>query len=323
MKIKVPDYFVKFRCIADQCKDSCCIGWEIDIDDITKAKYQALNTEIGREIVEKTKHGCFPLDAIGRCAFLDENGLCRIISAHGDGYLCDICREHPRYYGVGKYGIEGGLGLGCEEAADIILSLDKLPKLIETEREVHYFDEDFFSGISDHFRVTLYNCIFAHKIEDVAGAFTAYSILADSVSFEASTSGTEVSIPTLTASAVDYGLLERLYSAFFDSLYECEALTDDWNEILNKANDIKATDSLEILDEHRGLLYYFTHRYVREGVEDISLGQRILFSLCSSLAISAISKVINGDDAKVRSAVLYSKNIEYSTDNVEDRKSVV
>ena len=33
MILRVPDYYETFRCIAGECKDSCCIGWEIDIDE--------------------------------------------------------------------------------------------------------------------------------------------------------------------------------------------------------------------------------------------------------------------------------------------------
>ena len=102
MKIYVPEYFNNFKCSADKCKDSCCIGWEIWIDDKTRAKYDMLNTSLGKEIREKTSHGYFHLCENGHCSFLDGNGLCRIISTLGDGYLCDICREHPRYYGVGQ-----------------------------------------------------------------------------------------------------------------------------------------------------------------------------------------------------------------------------
>ena len=33
MIVRVPDYFKEFSCIAGACKDSCCLGWEIDIDE--------------------------------------------------------------------------------------------------------------------------------------------------------------------------------------------------------------------------------------------------------------------------------------------------
>ena len=28
-----PDFYGKFKCTAEKCRHSCCIGWEIDIDD--------------------------------------------------------------------------------------------------------------------------------------------------------------------------------------------------------------------------------------------------------------------------------------------------
>ena len=116
MRIKVPEYFLSFKCIADKCKDSCCIGWEIDVDSEAKVKYENLDTDLGREIVEKTQHGYFPLQKNGRCAFLDKQGLCRIISSLCEGYISDICREHPRFYHSVSGRVEGGLGAVCEEA---------------------------------------------------------------------------------------------------------------------------------------------------------------------------------------------------------------
>lgn len=32
MKILKPFYYDDFKCIADKCIDSCCIGWRISID---------------------------------------------------------------------------------------------------------------------------------------------------------------------------------------------------------------------------------------------------------------------------------------------------
>ena len=32
IKVFVPSYFKKFRCIADKCPDTCCAGWEADLD---------------------------------------------------------------------------------------------------------------------------------------------------------------------------------------------------------------------------------------------------------------------------------------------------
>ena len=35
MIIEYPDYYEKFKCVGGDCKDTCCAGWEIDIDEET------------------------------------------------------------------------------------------------------------------------------------------------------------------------------------------------------------------------------------------------------------------------------------------------
>lgn len=124
MKLYAPKYYKDFKCIADKCPHSCCIGWEIDVDADTHKKYQALENQYGEVIrnsisTEGSPH--FRLDGRDRCPHLDEQGLCKIILAVGEDHLCDICREHPRFYNYTDTA-EVGLGMSCPEAARIILS---------------------------------------------------------------------------------------------------------------------------------------------------------------------------------------------------------
>ena len=46
MRVFYPSYYEKFKCIADRCTHSCCVGWEISVDSDTREKY----SEIGGEI---------------------------------------------------------------------------------------------------------------------------------------------------------------------------------------------------------------------------------------------------------------------------------
>ena len=57
-----------------------------------------------------------------RCPFLNERGLCRLILGFGEDVLCDICREHPRFYNDFPQRQEAGLGLCCEEATRLLLA---------------------------------------------------------------------------------------------------------------------------------------------------------------------------------------------------------
>ena len=125
MNLYAPEYYKEFRCIADKCTHSCCIGWEIDIDEETLQKYQALNGGYAEAIknsidFEETPH--FRLCRHEKCPHLNQKGLCNIILNYGEGFLCEICREHPRFYNETANGLELGIGMACEEAARIILS---------------------------------------------------------------------------------------------------------------------------------------------------------------------------------------------------------
>ena len=118
-----PNYYKKFKCIADRCKHSCCIGWEIDIDDDTKEYYESLEGDFAEKLRERIKGepAHFTLCADGRCPFLNKEGLCDIIIELGEDSLCDICFLHPRFSNVYEDFIETGLGLCCEEAVRVIL----------------------------------------------------------------------------------------------------------------------------------------------------------------------------------------------------------
>ena len=124
MEIYAPDYYLKFKCIADKCRHSCCIGWDVYVDDETLQKYAREGSELGssiRNALTELEDGTgFKMCQDGRCPFLDDSGLCDIITQKGDDLLCEICREHPRFYNFFSDRIETGIGLSCEEASRII-----------------------------------------------------------------------------------------------------------------------------------------------------------------------------------------------------------
>ncbi len=130
MKLRVPDYYDEFQCIAGNCKDNCCVGgWEIDIDDETYEYYQSLTGDIGERLrsnIIKNEDGdyCFRL-VDGRCPMLTDEGLCIVHKELGEKYLGVVCNQFPRYseyYGTVK---ESGIGMACEEAARIMLCKDR------------------------------------------------------------------------------------------------------------------------------------------------------------------------------------------------------
>lgn len=132
MKIRVPDYFKDFKCIASECEDTCCAGWEVLIDDETYKKYQKVEEKFGErlrsEIVEDDGEYIFTLKG-NNCPFLNESKLCDIYKEIGEDGLCHTCKQYPRY--TEEFGNlrEIGLSLSCPEAARIILRDSKKMKL--------------------------------------------------------------------------------------------------------------------------------------------------------------------------------------------------
>ena len=43
--IRRPSYYKDFRCIASDCTENCCIGWEIDVDEDTLAYYKSIGSD--------------------------------------------------------------------------------------------------------------------------------------------------------------------------------------------------------------------------------------------------------------------------------------
>ena len=124
MKLFAPKYYKDFKCIADKCEHNCCTGWEIDVDSKTLKKYKALKggyAEVIKGSISKGRAAHFVTCDGGRCPHLDENGLCRIITNYGEDYLCDICKNHPRFFNYTDI-CEVGIGMSCPEAARVILS---------------------------------------------------------------------------------------------------------------------------------------------------------------------------------------------------------
>ena len=132
MKLRLPEYYKKFKCIADRCTDNCCIGWEICIDNKSMEFYNSVEGDFGKRLRHNIKDGSFMLCG-ERCPFLNDKNLCDIIINLGENRLCGICAEHPRYYGWYEDIKEGGIGLCCEEAARIILDSGNSGRFFETD----------------------------------------------------------------------------------------------------------------------------------------------------------------------------------------------
>ena len=153
MLLKTPDYYKDFQCIAGACKDSCCIGWEIDIDEDTKTYYEQVEGSFGerlrahmvqadQEDIDPQTGLCmtsFELSEGRRCPFLNGQNLCDICIELGEEALSEVCTEYPRFtmeyfcdvekpYTLVR---EKCMALSCEEVGRLLFTREE-PVSVET-----------------------------------------------------------------------------------------------------------------------------------------------------------------------------------------------
>ena len=162
MKVIRPDFWNRFQCIGGVCSDICCIGWEICIDEESLEKYRQVEGAIGERLktsIRETDGESSFCMCNGRCAFLNEDNLCDLIIGIGEDSLCDICREHPRFYE--EFGVreEAGLGLCCEEAVRLLLEKKEPLRFEEIENEEEEEEPYFWFEELDAVRTVIFDIL--------------------------------------------------------------------------------------------------------------------------------------------------------------------
>jgi lysine-N-methylase len=294
LKTVVPNYYNDFKCIADKCRHSCCIGWEIQIDSETLEKYNVTDGELGKRLADSIDGDTFRLDENERCPFLNENGLCDIILHLGEDRLSQICTDHPRFCTFWSDRTEIGLGLCCEEAARIILSQKKKTKLVALRDDGEYGDltEEEEALLCERERM------FAIA-QDRSKSISA-RILSLCEAFH-------IDIP------------QRSFAEWVDLLRSMEIMDGAWDRLLSEAKETPISDDWETAWER--LLWYFIYRHVSDPERDIRKG--VFFSVFSLSVIRCLFAYLcaRGENADTETLVelcrLYSSEIEYSEENTE------
>lgn len=153
MLLKTPGFYKDFQCLAGACKDSCCIGWEIDIDEDTKTYYEQVEGSFGDRLrahmvqadeqdIDPQTGLCmtsFRLSEGRRCPFLNAGNLCDICIELGEEALSEVCTEYPRFTMEYLCDVEKPytlirekcMALSCEEVGRLLFT-GKAPLVIET-----------------------------------------------------------------------------------------------------------------------------------------------------------------------------------------------
>ena len=305
----VPNYYQKFRCIASACRHTCCVGWEIDVDEEALHRYENITGELGdrlrQSIDRESDPPCFVLDQQERCPFLNRNGLCDLITELGEGALCHICADHPRFRNVFGNRVELGLGLCCEAAAELILSREEPFSLVELspaeaarERTAHTPAED---------------------LDPIVGSMLNAREALLSVLQDRAVRLSDRICHVLTA--LDIHLPMNTYADWADFLTDLERLDPVWDSHLDGLKALTQAPSDELNGEtavaYEQLLVYFLYRYLtaEDDGRPALLQVRVAFAVMATMLIHAVARA--SAIPVTEAARLFSSEVEYSEENLE------
>ncbi|MEE0932601.1 MAG: flagellin lysine-N-methylase [Clostridium sp.] len=148
MKVNMfmPKYMLTFKCIGSACADTCCAGWDINIDEDTYKKYTNCTGKLKELVQGKFREnknsedylnkGFMILKEHNKCPFLNDNLLCDIHGGIGEENLCITCKRFPRVYNIIDDVYEKSGLSSCEEICNIAFLNKEKMEFIETEEEI-------------------------------------------------------------------------------------------------------------------------------------------------------------------------------------------
>ena len=316
MLIRVPDYYKEFRCLAGECPHSCCIHWEVVIDEDHATQYRNTSGPLGdklRKALQQDEDGdfCFPLNG-GRCPFLDEENLCEIHRQLGQDATSITCQEHPRFtedYGTFK---EISLAASCPAANKLLLGSEESLHFVEfyTDESEESCDEwiTYLLPLRQHILEILYDRSLSlnFRLQQILClAADAQFCLEEDRPDE---------IPALLLSPVPAPAQSdapSLFPAALHSLAALEVLEPDWHSLLQEAETVVSADIPEPLLER--IAAYFSFRYLLKSINDGDFLSRAQLVVYAVLVIRRLAGLCGLSEALRR----FSCEIEHSEQNLD------
>ena len=296
MILKTPSFYKDFKCIAGDCPDSCCQGWEVDADDASLEFYKTLTGDIRNRIdsvLDRDEFGntIFRLADKKRCPFLNAENLCDMHIAIGGEHTPYTCRMFPRF--INDFGgtREMGVSFSCPVASDMMFGLTEpmrfVSELNELPPELNEIDAQTYFYL-------------------VQAREKAFSIVQDRTH----------PIHQRLISLLDFGVeiqkdLEEYEEGsddidFFDVFRNPELINPQWIDRVNSGKVKPVSD--EIFNEN--IASYFIFRYFLTAVNDYDVLSKIKMAVIGVLIVTYF-----GEDSWT--IHLWSKETEHSQYNMD------
>lgn len=303
MKIVKPTFYKNFKCIAGDCPDSCCQGWEVDADSDSLEYYKTLDNslEIKKRIdsvlsKDEFDNTIFTLAPKKRCPFLNDENLCDMHIAIGGEHTPYTCRTFPRFiydYGATR---EIGVSFSCPVASDMMYNTESFD-----------FETDINSDLPTLNDIDAEKYFLLYK-----GRTEAYKIAKDK----------NKSIRERLNDLLDLGVLlqEKLFPydeggddiAFFDVFKNPELINPEWKEKVENFSLKQVSDT----QSNENILMYFLYKYLMQAVYDDDALSKIKMAVLGVL----INTYFGEDSWTVH---LWSKETEHSQYNMDRYKKLL
>lgn len=345
MLIRTPDYYSEFKCIAGNCTDTCCAGWQVDVDDRSYAYYKTVTGEFGERLHsvmvdgKKGAEGQFRIRPDGRCPFLNDSGLCDLYTELGEDALCVTCDQYPRY--TCEFGNlrETGIALSCKTAAELILGDDCAPGFVVHEDKelfpaLNNIDADLFNHLMkarEHaFEIILDR---RYTITDRMGLLLNYGEkLQKSVKNPRDMDKVTAQNDSGRYSGDEVKFYRHLWKLYLKQVI----IKKEWPELAEKAEKLLYNqnyitikqkfyeDCKPIMYEYENILTYFVFRYFMKGVFDRDVLTKVKMAVISTLMIIQCDMAVWAEKGcltfgeRVELAHLYSREVEHSEENFDN-----
>lgn len=303
MKIVKPTFYKNFKCIAGDCPDSCCQGWEVDADSDSLEYYKTLDNslEIKKRIdsvlsKDEFDNTIFTLAPKKRCPFLNDENLCDMHITIGGEHTPYTCRTFPRFiYDFGATR-EIGISFSCPVASDMMYNTESFD-----------FETDINSDLPTLNDIDAEKYFLLYK-----GRAEAYKIAKDK----------NKSIRERLNDLLDLGVLlqEKIFPydeggddiAFFDVFKNPELINPEWKEKVENFSLKQVSDT----QSNENILMYFLYKYLMQAVYDDDALSKIKMAVLGVL----INTYFGEDSWTVH---LWSKETEHSQYNMDRYKKLL
>lgn len=303
MKIVKPTFYKNFKCIAGDCPDSCCQGWEVDADIDSLEYYKTLDNslEIKKRIdsvlsKDEFDNTIFTLAPKKRCPFLNNENLCDMHIAIGGEHTPYTCRTFPRFiYDFGATR-EIGISFSCPVASDMMYNTESfdfetevnsdLPTLNDIDAEKYFL---LYKGRAEAYKIAKdKNKSIRERLNDLL----ALGVLLQKKLFPYDDGGDDI--------------------AFFDVFKNPELINPEWKEKVENFSLKQVSDT----QSNENILMYFLYKYLMQAVNDNDALSKIKMAVLGVL----INTYFGEDSWTVH---LWSKETEHSQYNMDRYKKLL